>query len=66
MTNRERETLRRFVAECARLWPGCGITIRHREPAAVTVLKGFIKQQQKFAPEREEAPDPSSGNQKDR
>lgn len=66
MTSRERETLRRFVAQCERRWPGCKVTVRHNSsaPAFTNVMRGYAEQHTKFL-QQQESPPERSGNQQE-
>ena len=60
MTDREQQILAdeivaAFVAKCEKLWPGCRVT--RREPAAVSILRGYAEQQQKFLQQQGSPPD---------
>ncbi len=63
MTERERETLRRFVAKSERLWPGCKVVVRDSSAGTFTnIMFGFAAAQQKFL-QQQGCPPEQSGNQ---
>jgi hypothetical protein len=67
MTERERETLRRFVAKCEHFWPGCKVVVRDNSAAAFTnIMRGFGAAQQKFLQQQQECPPNYSGKSTER